>query len=171
MSAIDRLDHLPEETAKEELARCCGSSAWVQHMLAARPFRTLDTLLTIAEREWSALGEKDWLEAFAHHPKIGEGGIDALRKKFASTAAWASNEQAGVNTASDQVLQALAAGNEAYAKKFGFIFIVCATGKSAAEMLALLQARLPNNRETELKNAAIEQGKITALRLKKLATD
>jgi 2-oxo-4-hydroxy-4-carboxy-5-ureidoimidazoline decarboxylase len=169
MSAIERLNSLPVEVAKGDLERCCGSTAWVDRVVAARPFLTMEELLEVAEREWFALGEKDWLEAFSHHPKIGEGGVEALRKKFASTATWASNEQAGVSAASDEVLHALARGNERYAEKFGFIFIVCATGKSAREMLGLLEARLPNDRATELKNAAGEQAKITALRLKKLA--
>jgi 2-oxo-4-hydroxy-4-carboxy-5-ureidoimidazoline decarboxylase len=170
MSAIERLNELPVEVAKEELARCCGAAAWVERVVAARPFLTMEEFLGIAEREWFALTEKDWLEAFSHHPKIGEGGVEALRKKFASTATWASNEQAGVSVASDEVLHALARGNEQYAAKFGFIFIVCATGKSASEMLGLLEARLPNDRATELRNAAGEQAKITALRLRKLAT-
>ena len=169
MSAIERLNGLPVKDAKGELERCCGSTVWVERVLAARPFLTMEDLLGIAEREWFGLTEKDWLEAFSHHPRIGKGGVEALRKKFASTASWASNEQAGVSAASDDVLHALARGNEAYAEKFGFIFIVCATGKSASEMLGLLEARLPNDRVTELRNAAGEQAKITALRLKKLA--
>jgi 2-oxo-4-hydroxy-4-carboxy-5-ureidoimidazoline decarboxylase len=170
MSGIERLNGLGGELVRLELQRCCGSSAWVERIVAARPFLTMEVLLAFAEREWFGLGEKDWLEAFLHHPKIGEGGMEALRKKFATTAAWASNEQAGVSAASDEVLRKLAAGNEAYAEKFGFIFIVCATGKSASEMLGLLEARLANDRAAELQNAAAEQAKITALRLKKLVT-
>ncbi len=137
-------------------------------MVAGRPFFSIDEMLVVADREWFSLGESEWLEAFSHHPKIGEGGIEGLRKKFASTAAWASKEQSGVAAADEQTLHALAAGNEAYEKKFGFIFIVCAMGKSAGEMLALLESRLSNDRQTELQKAAAEQAKITKLRLEKL---
>ena len=108
----------------------------------------------------------DWLEAFAAHPRIGD--LDALRKKFASTANWCAGEQAGVAAADEAVLTALADGNRAYEARFGYIFIVCATGKSAAEMLAILTARLANDPEVELKVATAEQAKITRLRLEKL---
>ncbi|RZK26134.1 MAG: OHCU decarboxylase, partial [Hymenobacter sp.] len=112
------------------------------------------------------LSEADWREAFTHHPKIGD--VSALREKFASTATWAAGEQGAVRQASQSTLEALAAGNEAYAQRFGYIFIVCATGKSAAEMLALLQARLPHEPAQEIKIAMSEQAKITRLRLEKL---
>lgn len=168
MSLLSLLNEAPPHQVLADLQRCCGSTRWAQAMLAARPFASVGQLLDRADAEWFALAEPDWLEAFSHHPRIGEGGIEALRQKFASTAAWASSEQAGVTAATDATLHALAASNHAYADKFGFIFIVCATGKSAADMLALLQARFPNDRPTELKNAAVEQSKITALRLKKL---
>jgi 2-oxo-4-hydroxy-4-carboxy-5-ureidoimidazoline decarboxylase len=106
------------------------------------------------------------LEAFEQHPKIGD--INSLKKQYANTVAWASNEQAGVDAASDEVLQALAKGNDDYERKFGYIFIVCATGKSAGEMLELLQSRLTNDPESEIKIGAEEQNKITKLRLEKL---
>ena len=113
------------------------------------------------------MGEADIVEAFGHHPEIG-ASLDALRDKFASTAQWASSEQASVAAATEQTLLALRDGNVAYRERFGFIFIVCATGKSAAEMLSLLEARLGNARDRELSIAAAEQGKITALRLAKI---
>ena len=110
----------------------------------------------------------DILEAFSHHPKIG-ANIETLRAKFQQTAGWSASEQASVSQASDAVLQALAQGNIDYEAKFGYIFIVCATGKSAAEMLNLLQARLVNTPADEIKLAAAEQAKITRIRLEKLS--
>ena len=108
------------------------------------------------------------MEAFAHHPKIGD--LKGLEEKFASTKAWAGAEQAGVQQAGKQIVEEMAKLNEDYEKKFGFIFIVCATGKTAEEMLALLQSRLPNNYKEELRIAMMEQNKITRLRLHKLVS-
>lgn len=130
------------------------------------PFQNKEELLAAAEEVWFKLLPNDWLEAFTHHPKIGD--LNSLRAKFASTRQWAEGEQASVSTASEEVLRALAEGNAAYERKFGYIFIVCATGKSAEEMLAILQARLPNEHATELFLAAVEQSKITRIRLEKL---
>src|SRR4051812_22776799 len=168
MSVIERVNSLPVELVGIDLGKCCGSSRWVERMVAERPFHTMEDLLAVAERVWWELSEGDWLEAFGHHPKIGD--VESLRKKFASTANWAAGEQGGVSAASEEILRELAAGNEAYEKKFGFIFIICATGKSAGEMLAALRERLPHERDQELRIAAGEQAKITALRLKKLGT-
>lgn len=157
---------LPVEGARGELLRCCGCASWADAVLAARPFRDKAALLAASDAAWAKTGETDWLEAFSHHPRIG--GKDALREKFAATKAWASGEQAGTAAATEAVLAALASGNAAYEKKFGHIFIVCATGKSAAEMLDLLKSRLPNSAATELRLAAGEQYKITKIRLEKL---
>jgi 2-oxo-4-hydroxy-4-carboxy-5-ureidoimidazoline decarboxylase len=148
------------------LKRCCGSAGWVQGMLMRRPFKGEKDLFAAADQVWRKLSKADYLEAFAHHPRIG--GKDALREKFAATRAWAQGEQAGAKAASEATIEALAAGNAQYERRFGYIFIVCATGKSADEMLALLQARLPNSPDQELALAAGEQAKITAIRLKKL---
>ena len=112
------------------------------------------------------LGEPEWREAFAHHPRIGD--MASLRARFASTAGWAADEQRGAAQATEETLAALARGNRVYEERFGCIFIVCATGKSAAEMLALLEARLGNDPEHEMRMAADEQMKITRLRLEKL---
>ena len=150
----------------EALQRCCGSTSWIGKMLASGPFKDLAELLDAAEENWYACSEQAWLEAFQHHPKIGD--INSLREKYANTAAWASNEQSGVNAASDKILEDLSAGNDDYEKKFGYIFIVCATGKSAAEMLEMLNSRLGNDPEEEIKIAAGEQNKITKIRLEKL---
>jgi 2-oxo-4-hydroxy-4-carboxy-5-ureidoimidazoline decarboxylase len=163
---IAEFDHLPIEQKRELLQKCCGSKAWIDKMIGAPPLEDLVDLVETAEEKWWECSEKDWLEAFEHHPKIGD--INSLMKKYANTAAWASNEQSGVDAASDEILTALAKGNEDYEQKFGHIFIVCATGKSAGEMLEILQSRLPNTAEDEIKIAADEQLKITKLRLEKL---
>lgn len=163
---LSDLNALPPEKARDEFARCCGSAAWVEKMIARRPFADKAAVMGAADEAWAAAGEKDWLEAFSHHPRIG--GKDALRAKFASTTAWAQGEQAKVAQADENTLDALAEGNADYEARFGFIFIVCATGKTAPEMLALLKARLPNERGPELSIAAAEQHKITKIRLEKL---
>jgi 2-oxo-4-hydroxy-4-carboxy-5-ureidoimidazoline decarboxylase len=163
---IEALNTLDVGSLREELGRCCGARAWIEKMLAIFPVHDVKTLLEEAERAWYACGEGDWLEAFGHHPRIGDLG--SLKRKFASTGQWAAGEQSGVNTATDEVLTALAAGNAAYEKKFGYIFIVCATGKPAEEMLRLLTVRLENTPEEEIHIAMGEQNKITRIRLEKL---
>lgn len=159
------LNELADEAAAEELLRCCGSRRWVAAILERRPFADEATLFQAADEIWFALDEADHLEAFAHHPRIGEKQI---RDRFASTEAWSKGEQSGVSAASEEVIQGLAEGNRAYDEKFGFVFLICATGKSASEMLQALQARLGNSREQELENAAREHSQITCLRLQKL---
>lgn len=163
---LDKVNSVSPETAKEELERCCGSTAWVEKMMARRPFQSQDELFGAADDIWFKLSPDDWLEAFSHHPRIGD--VSTLRAKFASTANWCENEQKGVQQATDDVLHELAALNDDYFEKFGYIFIVCATGKSAPEMLEILKSRLPNDKPEELKVAAGEQAKITKLRLEKL---
>jgi 2-oxo-4-hydroxy-4-carboxy-5-ureidoimidazoline decarboxylase len=135
-------------------------------MIERRPFGSEEAMLSAAREEWFALEPSDWMEAFAAHPKIGDR--DGLRSGSAGTRHLAAREQAGVDGAPENVLSALAAGNAAYEKKFGYIFIVCATGLTAAEMLAKLRDRLANDPLTELRMAADEQAKITGVRLKRL---
>lgn len=166
MMNIDAFNRLEPAAAAEALARCCGSGRWVEEMLQRRPYRHFADICHAAEAVWWSLDPADWLEAFRHHPKIGD--VDRLREKFAATAQWAQGEQAGVNAATEETLAALAEGNLLYEARFGYIFIVCATGKSAGEMLALLQERLGNEPDAELKIAAGEQAKITRIRLEKL---
>lgn len=161
------LDALAVPGARAALGRCCGSTRWVAGMLARRPFGSGGALSESALEVWSALGRDDYLEAFAEHPPIGEASV--LSARLAATAGWSSREQSGVNAAAQATLAALAAGNRAYRERFGYTFIVCATGKSADEMLALLLSRLDNDADTELFTAAAEQAKITLLRLEKLA--
>jgi 2-oxo-4-hydroxy-4-carboxy-5-ureidoimidazoline decarboxylase len=164
--SIAEFDHLSENEKREALFKCCGCTTWVNLMLPVFPVDDLVDLLEYADEKWAQCTQTDWLEAFTHHPKIGDKNL--LREKFAATAAWASNEQSGVNTASEDVIDALAKGNADYEARFGFIFIVCATGKSAAEMLGLLESRLPHDPEKEIEIAAGEQAKITRIRLEKL---
>jgi allantoicase len=141
----------------DELRKICASSRWVDALMAARPFASWDALVDVATRTWLSLDAAAWLEAFAAHPRIGE------RK-----AGWSSQEQSGTRSASDETMAALAEGNLAYAEKFGFVFLICATGRSADEILANLRERLQHDRETELRIAAAEHAKITELRLEKL---
>lgn len=166
MPDLAALNALPPADARAALLRCCGSGRWADAVTARRPFTTTEDLHAAADEEWAKLGRPDILEAFAAHPRIGD--VEALRQKFATTAAWAGAEQAGTAAAADAVLRGLADGNRDYEVKFGYIFIVCATGKSAAEMLAILRGRLANDSAAELAVAAAEQAKITHLRLEKL---
>lgn len=163
---LEELNHLPIQTLKEALQKCCGASNWINKMAQAFPINDLESLLGRAEKEWDDCAAEDWKEAFTHHPKIGD--IDSLAKKFAATAQWASGEQQAVNTATQEVLTQLANANSNYENKFGYIFIICASGKTAEKMLQLLQERLGNSPATEIKIAMKEQNKITQLRLQKL---
>lgn len=166
---IAQLDAAPEADAAAALARCCGARAWVAAMLASRPFGTRGALFAAADRADAALGDADWLEAFTHHPRIGD--IEGLRAKFASTAAWAGSEQSGAAAADDATLAALAEGNRDYEARFGHLFIVCASGLTAGEMLARLRKRMINSAADERRTAASEQAKITRLRLEKLLAE
>jgi OHCU decarboxylase len=160
------LNQSANETTKAKFLNCCGSQNWARLMTEARPFATVAGLLNQAERIWHNLEPKDWLEAFAAHPKIG--AKKAAPKQQAQSAEWSRGEQSGTQAANDSVLDALAEANRLYEEKFGFIFIVCATGKSAEEMLDFCRRRLKNDVDTEIRIAADEQRKITEIRLKKL---
>jgi 2-oxo-4-hydroxy-4-carboxy-5-ureidoimidazoline decarboxylase len=166
MGADGLLNRMTADEARAALLRCCGSPRWADAMTARRPFASADELSAAADEVWWGLGRDHWREAFAAHPRIGD--IEALRKKFASTAAWCAGEQAGVGGADDETLQALAEGNRRYEDRFGYIFIVCATGKSAAEMHRQMVERLANEPAAEIRIAAAEQAKIIRLRLAKL---
>ena len=164
---LERLNALPREAARAELLKCCGSRNWARQMVDARPFADPAQLFETADRIWWGLDPEDWLEAFRHHPKIGEKRA-AAESVAAEARRWSEEEQAGTRLASQQTKEALVEANRVYEQKFGYIFIVCATGKSSEEMLALLRARLGNDDETELRIAAEEQRRITRLRLEKL---
>jgi len=167
---IARLNALSSQEAQAELLKCCGSTNWARRMAQQRPFPTggdaMRRLLDAADRVWWDLGREDWLEAFTRHPRIGEKA--AAKDASAETRRWSEEEQSGTRSAREQVLAALAKANRAYEQRFGYIFIVCATGKSSEEMLALLQQRLQNDPAAELRMAAEEQRRITHLRLQKL---
>ena len=164
---LARLNGLSGDDAAVELARCCGSEAWVATMMRLRPYATREDVLAAANAAADGLTREDWLEAFSHHPRLGE---TALRQRFMGTASWATSEQSGVRGASDAVIGALAAGNAAYEQRFGHVFLLCATGVGADAMLAAQRERAGNDALTELKIAAGEQRKITALRIDKLLT-
>jgi 2-oxo-4-hydroxy-4-carboxy-5-ureidoimidazoline decarboxylase len=155
---VIELDELSTDEAAALLTSCCGVRAWVAGMLERRPFGDVATLLRVADDLWWSLGPEDWREMFAYHPKIGER----------TTHAWSAGEQRGVATATADIRAALAEGNRDYERRFGYIYLVSAAGKSADELLAILQARLSNDPDTELRVAAGEQAKITRLRLLKL---
>jgi 2-oxo-4-hydroxy-4-carboxy-5-ureidoimidazoline decarboxylase len=164
MPSLATLNLLSRSDAQTELLKCCGSGAWAHQMTESRPFPNERALLEESDRIWSSLPRKDWLEAFSHHPRIGE---KQLRERFAATASWATQEQQGTQGASGQVLAELATGNEQYERQFGFVFLICATGKSADEMLKAQRARMGNDPDTEIRIAAEEQAKITRIRLEK----
>ena len=157
---------MPKPQAKKLLAECCGASRWVSGMLARRPFRSRDAVLSAADEIWRSLDSEEMREAFSHHPRIGEQKSVKPQSERGST--WAAGEQSGIERAHDDVRAQLAAANREYEQRFGYIYIVFATGKSAEEMLALARERLRNDPETELRAAAEEQRKITRLRLDKL---
>lgn len=167
MSITAKLNGLTDDDARASLTNCCAAEKWVSSLLAARPYASDDALFAACDTVAATLGEPDWLEAFAAHPLIGD--VDSLRKKYAATKQLAAGEQSGVDAASETTLRELAELNRDYAERFGFIFIVFATGKTADEMLAILKSRINNSRDQELANATAEQLKITRLRLTKLA--
>lgn len=165
-AGLARLNAMAAGEARAALLRCCGSERWADAMAAGRPYRNDEALFSAAERTWSELERSDWLEAFSHHPRIGDRA--ALQERFAATRAWSAGEQGEVAMAAVDVLDALAEGNRAYEERFGHVFLVCATERTADEMLAQLRERLPNAPEVELRVAAAEQAKIMRLRLAKL---
>ncbi len=163
---MEQLNQAAKETAEAAFLSCCGSRRWAQVMTEARPFADISALLSQAERIWRSLDAQDWLEAFAAHPKIG--AKKAVPQQSVQSAEWSHSEQSGTQTAADSVRTELAEANHLYEEKFGYIFIVCATGKSAEEMLDICRKRLNNDADTELRIAVEEQRKITEIRLRKL---
>jgi OHCU decarboxylase len=155
--ALAALNALPEARAADELRACCGSSAWVRGMLDRRPFRDRDTLMRDANAVWNALTESDWLEAFAAHPRIG-----------APATGWSAGEQSVAARAAESTKQELAFLQREYEAKFGHIFIICATSRSAEDILDAARKRMANDPHTEVRVAAEEQRQITRLRLAKL---
>lgn len=163
---LERLNALSEKEAEAELLKCCGSALWARRMAAERPFHDLQELLAKADAVWWALDAEDWLEAFSRHPKIGEK--ESARAQAEAAQQWSEQEQAGTNAADEETRLTLAAANREYERKFGYIYIICATGKTADQMLSILQERLQNNADKEIRVAAEEQRRITHLRVQKL---
>ena len=162
---IDQFNRLSESEAETLLRQTCAASNWVKQMLGLRPFSSTESVLESAKRVWQSMNEADWLEAFDGHPKIGDP--NSLKKKYRDTRAMAKGEQAGVEQADHSVIDQLAEANRIYLDRFGFIYIICASGKSAQQMLDNLLQRLDNSPQQELAIAAEEQAKITAIRLQK----
>ncbi len=155
---------LPAAQTETLLTDCCGSARWAASVASHRPYATVDALHKAADSTWWKLERADWLEAFSHHPQIGDrpaSGSDSARQ-------WAAGEQSGARAASEDVKARLARANRAYFEKFGYIYIVCATGKSAEAMLAILNQRLQNDAPSEISIAAEQQRLITRIRLDKL---
>jgi OHCU decarboxylase len=163
--SVAELNALSERDATRELAACCGSSRWIMGMAARRPFPSREAVLFAADEVWDGLAAADWLEAFAHHPRIGEAHAAAASPE---SERWAAGEQSRAAEADAGVKRELAAAQREYEERFGHIFLICATGKTAADILAAARARMHNDADTELRVAADEQRQITRLRLEKL---
>ena len=151
-------------SAMNAMMNCCGAHRWAEAMAKHRPILTETDLHEAANRFWNMMTEQDWMEAFAHHPRIGERKASAASRQ---SSVWSAQEQSSTQTAADAVRAALAEGNACYEETFGFTYIVCATGKSTEEMLRILQNRLTNTHEAELREAAEQQRQIMHIRLTK----
>jgi 2-oxo-4-hydroxy-4-carboxy-5-ureidoimidazoline decarboxylase len=162
---LARWNELPPEEAAREILPCCGSETWAADMASKRPIQDELSLMETSDAIWRGLPESDWLEAFRSHPRIGESRAEA--DSVAQSWAWSEQEQQKAASADEAMKLALKWGNREYEQKFGRIFIVCATGKSAAEILEILRRRLHNDEATELQQAAEEQRKIMHIRLEK----
>jgi 2-oxo-4-hydroxy-4-carboxy-5-ureidoimidazoline decarboxylase len=163
-AVLDRWNKAEASDALSAMIACCGAQRWSEAMVRLRPVASVVELSLAADRVWSAMEEADWMEAFACHPRIGERKADHASAK---SRAWSRQEQASASDAEDAVLDELAAGNALYEERFGFTYIVCATGKSAEEMLSILNRRLAGERAAELREAAEQQRQITQIRLGK----
>lgn len=164
--SLDTINNANTDKGFDIFESCCCAPNWIKKMIQATPFADKTALLAASDKAFSELDEQDYLIAFQGHPQIGD--LNTLHKKYANTSGTASHEQSGMSVAESDVLEEMVALNKAYLDKFGFIFIVCASGKSAVEMLALIKARIDNDRATEVDIAGQEQAKITAIRLEKL---
>lgn len=162
MSAgLDELNNASNDKARSALMRCCGATRWTTLLLDARPFENEQQLFDAADTAFEQLSANDWLEAFSHHPAIGD-------RASAKKGGWEAGEQSGAADADSDMTAELAAANDLYRERFGYVFLICATGRSADEMLGQLRERLGNDPQQELANAVREQSKITRLRLQKL---
>jgi 2-oxo-4-hydroxy-4-carboxy-5-ureidoimidazoline decarboxylase len=164
-NVLARWNFLPIAAAVDEILPCCGSRAWANGMTRRRPLPDEATLLAASDETWRSLAESDWLEAFRSHPRIGES--QASKAASERSVAWSAQEQQNVVGADESVKIALAEGNREYERRFNRIFIICATGKSPAEILKILQRRMKNDEHTDLQEASEQQRQITQIRLKK----
>jgi OHCU decarboxylase len=162
---LARWNQIPDNEAAREILPCCGSTEWARAMSSRRPFPDEAVLLAASDEIWNRLQTRDWMDAFSKHPRIGEQ--KAPEAASPQSASWSAQEQRNVAAANAKVLSALAKANYEYERRFNRVFIVCATGKSAPEMLDILRRRLQNDDATELQAAAEEQRKITNIRLRK----
>jgi 2-oxo-4-hydroxy-4-carboxy-5-ureidoimidazoline decarboxylase len=160
---LDAWNKADAEEARQAMLACCGAQRWAAQMAALRPIASIAALSEAADREWATMCESDWLEAFACHPRIGERQLAASEQ----STSWSLQEQSGTRSAAANIMRQLAEGNVLYEHRFGFTYIVCATGKSADEMLAILRRRLANDRMAELREAAEQQRQIMQIRLGK----
>lgn len=165
-SGFAKINAMSASDAMVALLTVCGSKKWAEAMTAKRPFANMQSMISEADRIWFSLEKSDWLEAFLHHPRIGERNLS--QPKFASTAVQSTKEQSGMAAATEEQRREFAAGNVEYERKFGHVFLICATGNTADAMLVQLRARLKNDAATELANAAKEQSMIVRLRLERL---
>jgi OHCU decarboxylase len=163
-AALDAWNKADEATALDSMIACCGAKRWAAAMVALRPISSVMELSEAADRVWSTMNEADWMEAFACHPRIGER---KAAHAMAKSEAWSRQEQSSATHAEEKVLAEIARANARYEELYGFTYIVCATGKTAEEMLAILNRRLASNRESELREAAAQQRQITQIRLGK----
>ena len=162
---LARWNALRPEEAAENIFPCCGSKGWARGMAARRPIVTEAALLAACDQVWNSLPESDWMEAFCSHPRIGESRSAAASS--AQATAWSGEEQRSAGASDENVKVALAQANRDYEQRFSRIFIVCAAGKSAPEILEILRRRFENDEKTELREAAEQQRQIARLRLKK----
>jgi 2-oxo-4-hydroxy-4-carboxy-5-ureidoimidazoline decarboxylase len=175
MAGMDEFNGLPDDAVRQALRGCCPAGRWIDAVAAGRPYLSLETLLGASDAAVAALGEADLGEALSGHPRIGDrrvtGGPAAGQAAGSGdgvAAGWSRQEQAGVGGADTGLRQALADGNVEYEQRFGHIYLACATGRSAAELLAFLRERLGNDRETEWRVVASELAQINQIRLRKL---
>jgi 2-oxo-4-hydroxy-4-carboxy-5-ureidoimidazoline decarboxylase len=163
--ALSRWNSASEREAINEIFSCCGSLAWAKQLVGRRPIKDEPSLIVASDEIWNHLKPQDWMEAFSKHPRIGERKAPPVASS--QSAAWSAQEQRSAADANEAVKENLAAANHEYEQRFDRVFIVCATGKSADEMLAIMRRRMSNDEATELRETAEEQRKITNLRLRK----
>ena len=163
-SALALWNNADVKSALDVMIDCCGSRRWAAAMVDQRPIMSETELHDAADRQWNSMTEPDWMEAFACHPRIGERKAP-LASGRSST--WSGQEQSSIQSTASAILASLAEGNARYEAKFGFTYIVCATGKSSEEMLSILERRLSNPRDAELCEAAEQQREIMHIRLRK----